>query len=367
MSYKVNDYTNISIVIEDQELPLDAGNSLHMLHISAGSTTTLPALHFEFTDLLQAIPSMKLQDGARIAVTILSTKTLTRLFRVHSWTRQPAGDGFSYKVDAYWDSARYWLGSTNTGIQGTSARALAEIAEKCGLKVWSKNSETADDMLWMPNNKTFGQFARDIAKYGYANDNSHMVLGVDTMGELRYLDVNANPKPTVFTGYVNNNNNANFLILSDFRATNKSGLNNQIAGYRHERQVQNALGNTQESETELTLESDSRYPLLSDKVRELQIRGSVSYAPISFGNVHDKYERGRYQNARYNLLNSVRGELLFTFQTDFEMGDNFGYVAPSQLSNHEYDGEFTVATKVIYITGSNYQEKIVALKNGLEQ
>lgn len=366
MSYKVNDSIRIAILIEDAEVPLDGGNALHVLHMVAGTTLTLPTLFFNFTDLLRVVPSMKLQDGALITVTVFGATQQTRYFRVSRWTRAPFGDGFSYSIEGYWNAPKYWLGTAEASVTGSSRSVIEKIASECGLTIWGKNTPTSDAMLWIPGNRTLGRFCREIARHGYASDTSHMVLGVDSLGALRYANVNANPKPTLSVGYLSNSRSGRFMVLSDFQPVNASGTNNRMAGYRHDRQVQTALGSIETSETSIELQPDSRFPLVSEQVRETQARGSISFSSVDFGNVHPRYERAKYQNSRYNMLNSVRGEFVFSFQTELEMIDNFLYVSPSELGNRDYDGEFTITAKVVYITGSVYQEKVVAVKNGLE-
>lgn len=367
MTYKVNDSVSVSILLDGQEIPLDAGNSLNLLHIVAGTQLTLPVLLLTFTDVLRVVPKMNLQDGVQLVVTIIGPLRQTRYFRVHSWSRTPAGDGYSYKIEAYWDSPKYWIGTAIAGVRGSSRSVIEGIGRNCGLSAWDRNTETSDSMLWMPGNRTYGRFCRDIARYGFANDKSHMVLVVDSTGILRYVDVNANSKPKRSVGFTSSNNAGEFLTLSDFQPSNTSGVNNQLAGYRHERFVQDAAGNVVTKEDEIQLDPDSRFPVVNTKVRDTQERGTISFSPINFGNVHSRYERAKIQNTRYNLLNSVRGEFVFSFQTDFEPTDNFFNVSPSELGNRDYDGEFTTTTKVVFITGSSYQEKLVAVKNGLEQ
>ena len=86
---------------------------------------------------------------------------------------------------------------------------------------------------------------------------------------------------------------------------------------------------------------------------------------IDFGNVHSNYERARYQNTRYNLLNSLTGEFLFPFQTNWEPFDNFNLALTADLNSTQYNGEYTVQSKIISIQGTTYNEKIIAVKNGL--
>jgi hypothetical protein len=371
MTYRVNDHVSIAIYIEGKELPLDTGNSLHLLHIVGGALMTLPTLHFHFTDLLNVVPALGLQDGSRIQITLNSIVTMERYFRVYSWARTPAGTGFSYTVDGYWDAPKFWLGSTQASIRASSHDAIAQISKECGLKVYSGNTRTSDTMNWSPGNSTFGQFAREIARHGYVDDYSHMVFGVDTLGLMRYIDVNRNPPPSTSVGYTSSVEDTNFRVISDFKPTNKSGIHNTLVGYRHVRYPQlipsNSIADQKAPIQEVKLDPpDSRFPVINSGVRDIQGRGTISYAPLDFGNVHPKYERAKYQNTRFNMLNSIKGEFVFSYQSPWELGDNFKYVSPPELNSTSYDGEFTVGTKVIYITGGTYQEKVIAFKNGLE-
>lgn len=365
MTYRVNDSTQISISIAGKELTLGFGNALHTLHIVASTQLTVPTIKFNFTDTLGEMSLVGLNDGALVEVMIRGTITVNRRFRVYSWQRAPAGNGFSYVVEGIWDCPQYFLGTENAGMRGSSTDVLQRIGAKCSLKWYDKNTATSDSMLWMPSNKTYGQFARNVARHGYVNGKSHMVYGIDTQGAIRYIDVNANPKPVHTVGYLTPGSDPNFHVLSDFHPSSRSGLNNTLLGYRHDRYRQSAVDDPEKIDA-LVLESDSKYPSVNSDVRTSQARGTISYSGIDFGNVHPKYEQARYQNSRYDFLNSIQGEFLFPYQTNWEIGDNFNYVGPSEMNNKMYDGEFTVTTKVVFINASHYQEKVVAVKNGLE-
>jgi hypothetical protein len=363
--YKVNEQFSIGIYIEGNEMPLEAGNALTVLHIMASSKVTLPALHLQFVDMLQLVPKFGLTDGSPIVVVIKGQITITRNFRVHSWFRTPLGNGFSYTLDCYYDSPKYWATTTLEGIDGSSYSAISQIASTCGLQMWDKSTQTSDNMIWFGNNRPYGAFARDIARYGYGGEQSHMVLAVDTTGFVRYVDVNANPPPQITVGYLKPEDGTPFITVTDFKATTFAGTNNILGGYLHNRHTQSLVGEDS-LESELVFTSDSTNPLLNIDVRSQINRGTISFSPIDVGNVHTKYERAKYQNARYNLLNSMQAELLFPMQVPFEPCDNLKYVAPAAQYNTDYNGEFTVVAKVVFVAGATYQEKIVAVRNGLD-
>jgi hypothetical protein len=371
MGFKINEQISGSLFIAGKEFVLDYGNSLKSLHLRVSTLITVPELCISLIDTLNQMPNYGLQDGAQIILQLNGQLNLTRKFRVYRWTRSPAPLGFQFTIECYIDSPRYWLGTSNAAITGSSAQVLQQITETCGLTWDPNNANSSDSMLWLPGNQTFGNFARQIARAGYISDTSHMVLCVDSMGKMRYRDINANPAPKVTVGYtVPSSGNSSFQQIIDFTPITKSGTTNAVGGYLHARYVQpiEGQGSTiDQLEDELSFTPDAQYPLLSSDVRSKMVRGSVSFSAIDFGNVHPNYERARYQNTRYDLLNSLIGEVLFPFQTAWEPCDNFNLALPADLSSSQYDGEYTIQTKVIFIQGVTYNEKIVAVKNGLNK
>jgi len=362
--FKINEHLAAAVYLNEREIPLNAVNSLQSIHISSASNIRLPVMVLCMDDQLNSMTQLGLTDGSPIALSLRGLVNADRKFRVHAIHRQPSGIGFSYTLECYWDSPMYWMGTTSSGIRGSSAFAIASIAAKCGLNFWEKNAKTSDTMLWTPRNQPYSEFARDIARHGYAGVTSHMAYGVDSLGTVRYVDLNANPTPLYEVGYLPSATRS-FQII-DFEPTIRSGTNNMIGGYSHTRIVQSLVGQDSE-ESQIQYNSDSQLPLLNQNVRDGAQRMGISYSPVDFGNVHPKYERAKYQNTRFDLLNSLDGNFLFGYQVPFEIFDNFKHVAPSDYGNTSYDGEYTVKAKVIYIAGTSYHEKIVAAKNGLEK
>lgn len=372
MGFRINDQLTGSLFIGGREFIMEAGNSLKSLHLRASSLITLPELCISLIDTLNQMPQFGLQDGAQITLQINGGQLqLTRKFRVQRWKRTPAPLGFSFYIECYADAPRYWLGTSIGGRRGSSSQVLQAIASLSGIKWDSANANTSDAMLWMPSNRTYGNWARDIARTGYISDTSHMVLAVDSTGTMRYRDINANPKPKVTVGpIVPASSTGVFQQITDFTPVTNSGTTNSIGGYMHSRFVQaiDDNGTSVDSlEDELQFKPDAKYPLLSEDVRGRMVRGSVSFAPVDFGNVHSNYERAKYQNTRYNLLNSLTGKFLFPFQTAWEPFDNFTLSLPVELDSSQYDGEYTVQTKIIFIQGGTYNEQLIAVKNGLNK
>lgn len=364
--FKVTNYLEAGVFINGQELQLDGGNFMQSLHIRASARGKLPICALRFADLFNSAEKVGLQDNVPIVIILNGVLNKEYRFRVHRWSRTPAGPAFNYSIEGYWDSPKYWAATTAAAVKGTSYEVIRNIASTCGLQFSKGNSPTSDQMLWHPGNKVYGEFAKAIARHGFVDEKSHMVLGVTTRGELRYVNVNANKPPQLNFVHVTKETNGNgFVQILDFTPLATAGDNNTIAGYLHDRYTQTL--EKAEVLKEVILDPDSKKPLLNRDVRDIIGRGGISYGPIDFGNTHPKYERALYQNTRFNLLNNLQAEVTVGFETDIDLFDNFKYVPPEQMNSEAYSGEYTVSDKIIYIPGNAYYEKFLVTKNGLER
>jgi hypothetical protein len=398
MTYKINDQVSIKIEVtpvatggafverdsvpDDKwfEIPLQFGNSLGTMHISAGSNSKLPACEFTIVDELRFFDTFAetvapgITDGALFRISITGAETVVRYFRVYNWSRASSGGtGFSYSFVCYWDSVKYWCKRAVTPQQAPSSVVLNSIADDCKLEWWSENDQTSDAMLWQPHNRFFGDWAKEVAGAGWKSNTSHMVLGVDSTGRMRYKDVNrdlSSAQMVTLSQLRPVLDEFNHLI-QDFNAKIGAGMYNTSGGYWHDRYLQNmsTLGESlskDDLETSSALVKDSNLMLRSEAVIEYIAASVVSFSPIDFKQVGENYERGRWQNTRYNLLNCVTGEFMFTYPTKWEVTDYFEYASPSLLADQTYNGQYTVACKTILISGGGYYEKVTGLRTGLK-
>lgn len=363
--FKINDHMEGAIYLNGQELELSGANFMQSLHIRSSARAKLPVAVLRFTDLTNSAMNNGLQDSVPMVVAINGVLNKEYKFRVHRWSRTPAGDAFNYAIEAYLDSPKWWAGTAGASINGTSYEAIQKMANECGLKMWQSSTPTSDTMIWNPGNRVYSEFARLVCRAGFIDDQSHMALAVDFEGQVRYVNVNALAPPTLNLGHVaEGTGGGTFVQILDFTPTATAGDNNMLAGYLHDRYVQTL--EKPEILKEVTLSPDSKKPLLNKDVREAIARGGISYGPLDFGNAHPKYERALYQNLRFNMLNNLQAEVSIGFQTDLDIFNNFKYVPPQELESVAYSGEFTISDKIIYIAGPSYYEKLIVTKNGLE-
>lgn len=367
MGYMLKDRLEVSIFINDKEIPLDKTNVLNYIHIATTVTTKVPVMSLSITDMIGIVPKMGLQDGIPISISIkaLNGKTRVYKFRKFDHTPQLTGGANTYIISGYWDNPLYWATTTFKGIQGNSSDVIAQIGSACGIK--TEVDVTNDNQLWLPQNQSYSAFAKSTASCGYINDDSCMALGIDLDGTLIYKDVNKDPNG-VFN-VVAYQRVEGSLSAVDFNTNFASGFNNSTVGYQNARYTQSLMNDLQTLTDKLQFNSDSRNPDLNRKLKDKVNRGQVRFGPIDVGNVHLNYEKAQYQNARYKALFSTHLEFLTPYSNNLRLMDGVNFSA--QKLNGDQDtvtsGVYLITGKAIYIEGATYSEKIVCARHGTNE
>lgn len=365
MGYSLQNQLEVSLYINNVEYPLDSNNVLDFLHIGSSTKGKLPTIHFGLTDQLHALDQLELQDAIplRVAIKGYGAQTVSYSFRKFNHTRVFNGACYVYQVDGYWDSPLFWAGTTLAGIRGTSNDVLSQIAAKCGLKF--DGATTSDSQLWMPRNRTYGDFAKRVASRGYINDGSYMLACVDLNGTLLYKDINNLPSAQ-FVVIANELADSAYTAI-DYSAVASSGLNNQVTGYNYTRYGQSMAGDTTHTAYDsLQFTSDSRSPLFNTTMKQQASRGMMTYSPIDVGNVHSSYERALYQNQRYAGLYNMDVEFLMTQPTTLDLLKTFTFSAVDENDRKDEanSGDYTVSARALLVQGTIYGEKIIGTRNG---
>lgn len=366
MGYAVTDRIEISLFINNIEFPLDSLNLLNFLKIAYTTKGILPLCHLSVFDARHTLDQVQLQDGIplRITVKALNTPTITYNFRKFHHKKEFNGNGFIYEMDGYLDFVKYWTGTSVGGIRGTSSDTLAQIASTCGLGF--DGASTNDSQLWLPRNRTFGEFANMIKRRGYASDGSYMELGISPDGVLRYKDVNNLPPPVakvVLGQYVQG-----AYTAVDYSPKAKSGITNKMTGYQNTRFDQSMVGASLSSpNANVSFVPDSKSPLFNTTVASDVARGYVTYGGIDVGNTHDNYERAIYQNMRFANLYSLDVEFLIQTPTPFRLLDTFTFAVDQEVNKQDvaFGGTYTIAGKALFVTGTTYAEKLLGTRMGL--
>ncbi len=368
MGYSLTDRLEIAVFINDKEYPLGSVNLLNALHITTTVRGSLPLLTMAINDVEHIFDRLSLQDGIPIRVVIKPNGQETRTYRFRKFNhkRDMNGASYTWTIFGYWDAPAYWNTTTAAGIKGTSNDVLQQIANSCNLKF--DGTATNDSQLWMPRNKAYRAFAKDIAQNGYVNAQSCMVLGVDLDATMRYKDVNNLPAPTKKIIAYQQAKDA--VTAVDVTVNASSGFNNAMTGYQNMRYVQSSVDDELQTQLkDLQFTPDSKSPLYNTKLKDQLARGPVRFGPISCGNVHENYELASYQNTRYRNLFSMGLELLVTNISDFKLLEQINFsVQKEDLSQDVLNsGIYTISGHSLYVQGANYFEKIGITRHGTNE
>lgn len=372
MGFILQDKIEISLFFSGDEFPLNAYNTLSFLQIDISNRITLPQVSLALTDASMILSqSGYLQDSAPFSIVIKpvgASVSSTYNFRIFKFREVKTVSGTRYQIDGFWDSLSYWFTTTNAGIRGTSDYLLSNIASQCGMKY--SGTSTSDSQLWMPQNRTYGTWARDIALHGYISDKSLMVHGVDIVDSqplLMYRDFNA-IDTTPITMSIGQQAPGEVSCV-DFRVQANPGPTNKNSGYHQTRSAQSAFGADQTPLKNMPFTPNSRSPLYSMNARAAAKRGAILYSGINFGNVNpDSYEKGRYLNSRGAGLLSAKIDVMSINVTNVRLFDRINVVARNEAMDSEVDnvwsGVYTVTSISYRVDTTNYCEVVEGFRDG---
>jgi hypothetical protein len=368
MSFLLNGELEVSIFIDDNEYPLTALNLLNWLHISTTMRHALPTFGLQITDVQHVFDNIGLLDGTPIRIVIKPNgkDSRTYSFRKYNHNRVLTGDAYTWTLFGYWDAPLYWAASSVRAIQGTANNVLQEIASTCGLKF--DGSVTNDSQIWVPRNRVYRTWAKDIVDHSWVSDNSCMSLCVDLDGTMRLKDLNNLPDPTkkiLGYGYADD-----AYTAVDVQASANSGLNNALSGYQNMRVAQSVTtDDTWQIIKDLNFTPDVKSPLYNRDLRDQLGRGAVRFSPIDAGNVHDNYEKASYQNTRYRNLFSFGLEALMVDSTEMKIGERVALSLQTESTSQDApnSGTYTITGHAIYTQGANYSEKLGMVRHGTNE
>ena len=349
----------LQLSIGGLEIPLGPVVDCFYVHLNCSTKTGVPMLHLKLTDSVDFLLDSKIMyDGSPIVITIgiPDVSSTTYKFKMNSFRAGSTSAQRIVEIDGYPDNSLYWNYTSSTPIRSTSSNAIKSIADFCGLKF--SGDATSDTQVWYPTNKYMYEFAQDIAKHGYKNDKSCMVLANDLSGTLVYKDVTqmSTPAHTLSVGEVVQGAD-NALDLS---AVTNSGSLNHFSGYSSAVGIQSVISKNRNDLSKARLGSKPKVMMNASETNAVS-KGSnkVSPRPISVGNDHLNYEAARYQNARIAGLYCVEAQATFSYPVGYQLLD----VVKAVVSNEQrpalaqYSAMYVITGKVIFTEGRQYYEK----------
>ncbi len=364
MAYALKNRLFASILFDGREFPFEA-NALDFIHLSSSVRSALPILTFRITDVTKFLTRNNfLVDGTPITITVGKEQQKTAYgFRLFSFNEIPSNSP-EYKVYAYLDAPLYWSSSLSEVQQGSSNEVLNALATRCGLTYSGVN--TTDSQVWIPQNLPIREFVRRIQQHGWANDSSCMKSGITTAKEFRYRNVSDFASYPVKDFFSTGKASDKIKPMIDYAIETRAGFFNVSTGYKEERIVQSVIDDD-ETYANLTLRKNSSKLMMNASVRDRLDQNKVGYSPVDVGNTHANYERADYQNRRLANLFTLSLDLLTSEFTEADLMDVVSVEVdlPDVKGSRQYSGKYLVLSKVIYVKGGNYYEKLELARHGL--
>jgi hypothetical protein len=313
-----------------------------------------------------------LADGMLIGILIGPDENTYTMysFRVFSFEQVPYKGTVAYKIDCYWDAPQYLSKIATKYYEGTSSKVLSTVAGEAGLSAIT--DPTADSMIWIPRNKKYGHFAKEIALHGYASPTSTMCVGVNLLGQLVYRNLSTIP----FGGPVfsRGTSETGGIMVYSAESINKAGFFNHYTGYNH-RVVEQTVMKPVYFDTydDVSVRKITNFLMLNKEVRGMISKGKREFVPFNTGNVHSHYQQAFYQNNRGMSMYNLGQHLIVHQHTDVQLLEPIVYrsdvettAVESLYSQDRNDsGNYIVAGRNIQVLGGlHYSEKITVLRTG---
>jgi hypothetical protein len=367
MSLNIRDRLYLQIMINGVEFPLDKLNTLQYLHIGESVRAYLPTLNLRLVDATKFIAQNNLLvDGAIIKITIgVQGRKKTYEFRRFNHKAIPGGEGGTqYHISAFLNVPLYWMASTPKAINGTASEAIKKIANDCGLNFYGVT--TSESQLWMPYNTRYCEFARQVAERAWVDTESCVQLGVTADKTVRLINVSDFANRKALEVFSNKGNYASSFPVTDEQLLSKSGFFNSVGGYQDTTIQQSLIATTDQTVSQVNVKRNSRVLSMNKALKDSVPQAKVSFAPIDVGNVSTHYENALYQNRRLSNL--------FTFGVEFNtahlVDSNLLDIALCELTMPEVSGmqdisgNFLITSKVTYIEGMNFYQKLECYRHG---
>jgi hypothetical protein len=367
MALNIRDRLYLQILINGVEFPLDKLNQLQYLHIVESVRAYVPVLNLRLIDATKFIAQNNLLvDGAIIKITIgVHGRKKTYEFRRFNHQAIPGGEGGTqYHISAILNVPLYWMASTPKAINGAASEAIKQIANACGLNFHGVT--TSESQLWMPYNTRYCEFARQVAERSWVDNESCVQLGVTADKTVRLINVSDFNSRRAVEVFSNKGNYANALPVTDQKLLSKSGFFNSVGGYQDTTIQQSMIATTDQIVSQVNVKRNSRVLSMNKTLKDSVPQAKVSFAPIDVGNVSSHYETALYQNRRLSNLFSFGVE----FNTAYLVESNLLDIALCELTMPEVSGmqdisgNFLVTSKVTYLEGMNFYQKLECYRHG---
>ena len=303
-------------------------------------------------------------------------------FRVFTLPKQISTEfGSRIQIQGYLDIPLYFRKRVEEVWNGPSSQVLTEIAEQSS--IIHEITGTDDAQVWLPDGRSYADYARFVANHGWANSESCMDLAItqipDTLSQretndipwmLRYLDLTRQIEGPASAIFFNDPGgeigDLPAFSIVDIDIKNHSGFFNHWLGYGNRMGQEALTGEYHEHDQVHIIRSMHQLELNKELRSQLGIvRREV--APIDCGNTHPNYIAAYYQNRRTKAIYPVTAEVLLLERTGIRLLDKIQLqlaVQQTDRVNETYHGDYLVTAKSIAIAGGYYREKFELVGQG---
>jgi hypothetical protein len=367
MSYILENQIFFAFIVDGMEKAWPITPALlRELYVIENVNFVLPMFRITFYDTLgiQAKTGM-LADGKKVSIILGPSSEEEEIyqmdFRIFGRPEQKDYEpGPSITVSGYADVPKYWRKRVDKAYKGTSSEVIKKIAEECSMT--AVVDQTKDKMIWLPDSRAMGNFAREVCDHGWVSNTSCMMLGVANdrgKWQARYRDISVKPKKVGKFSSPRPDIKNNIYDLQEFNIRSPSGFFNNIMGYGYRLGQEDLTGKYNEYEK---IQMNKQAPYLEmnkDLYKDLGVvRREVH--PIDCGNTHAHYAEAQHKNSRLrSMFNSII-EGLTTNYTDLNILDG---AKLELISTQDYEtdqhmqGDYLITGKTMMITSTYYREK----------
>jgi hypothetical protein len=356
----------VSIKFNALDWPLNNFNTIDFIHIAESKRLYLPMLIMQLQDTTKFLTRNNLiLDGTIIQIGVKkenNRKTYT--FRLFSCREILDAGSTKYKISGYWNLPTYWSKTLTKPYSGSSSSVLNTLATEVGLIY--NGIQTADVMNWLPMNKTYKEFVTDISTHGFVDSKSCTLRAVTTNNELRYKNISEFLSYPSMGDYAAGVFSATQDPITDYKIMNKGGFFNSVGGYQSTTRETSLLSDEKVYST-LDVNRNSKQLTMNSAIKETVTQGRVRFSPPNSGNVHPYYQQAAYQNKRQASLFSFGIEVVTPMPVKASLFDqiNLSVSVPSIERVSSYSGKYLLISKVVYVTGVNYYEKMELVRHGI--
>lgn len=375
------------------EIKIDGGdlpggfNVISSVDVCASTMVLCPTMAMTISDRNSVLSRQRsLTDGNPISVTLAKSYDDPNMkrhdFRLFGHRTPTVDRGQVVRIVGIIDAPKYVNSSPSKAYVGTSEEVLRAVATECGLSFSGPNAfngkQMDDSQTWLAVGKKYCQFAHEVARHGFMDETSGMILALTSQGELRYrnvIDVLNQPLEKIQTVFAHGvvsseaDTGRNVVFVREVGDANISGYTNSWMNYGSSAVTNKIDGDESIAvESGVDIKTTAKALPINAEAKAAAPHVRVDYSPRDAGNVHEKYERGLFQNLKVLGLMSQKLSLLCDYASDVELLDAVIYrqAGADYTQPVKQTDVYLVVGKTLVLRGGRfYAERIEIAKIGV--